>query len=342
ARENGLDLLAPARTEQECGAWIRNHPHADALLVALAAWLTVGSPAEVTRLEEVIPYAVPRDDEVFARLQTAKLQPEVLELLARDVTILRPRTVEFLAIRLRMADRDERATDLLRPRIERYPLDARVRLRFLDLVEDRPAEEIEEAVLHLSVAVSLRPRSPAAHLKLGLALLKLGRHDDAIRSFRQARAAFARLRQTEPDLRSVGEDPLILTGLGDALTHRGHPSDFWEAACCLQQAAERDPDNPDIWFKLGTALLLDDNREGPEIGCTNAIGRAGPKGAAGPGGLGGALRRRRQADRPREASQEAARRAPTNPRPQVERGKELHRRKRFAEAEAAFGQALDA
>src|SRR5262249_18536964 len=178
-RENGLDLLDPARTEQECGAWIRNHPHADALLVALAAWLTVGSPAEVTRLEEVIPDAAPRDDEVFARLQTAKLQPEVLELLARDVTILRPRTVEFLAIRLRMADRDERATDLLRRGIERYPLDARLRLRFLDLVEDRPAEEIEEAVLHLSVAVSLRPRSPAAHLKLGLALLKLGRHDDA-------------------------------------------------------------------------------------------------------------------------------------------------------------------
>jgi tetratricopeptide (TPR) repeat protein/tRNA A-37 threonylcarbamoyl transferase component Bud32 len=348
-KQNGLDVLDDrARSADECGKWVLAHPHADDLLVALTDWLSVGSleVREANRLEDVIAAAVPKT-EVFAPVRAGGLrQQAALEALARDPARLPPRMIEFVAIRLRMVNREEVAAQLLRRGIILFPRDARLRLRFVEDPTRLTPAGAEEAIHHLSVAAFLRPNSPAAHLKLGTALARLGRHDDAVASLRRAHAAFDRFRAAEPELKTAADDPLVMAELGTALARRGqvtgNEADYREAAWFLYRAVGRDPDDYEMWSRLGTAVLGYGNLDGAEICFENAIESAPQKWADGHVGLGLVRARRRQPDAALEAFREAARRDPANLRAQTELGKELHRRQLFAEAEGAFGRATDA
>jgi tetratricopeptide (TPR) repeat protein len=86
--------------------------------------------------------------------------------------------------------------------------------------------ELEQAEAALRRAVGLDPRSARAHSKLGVALARQGRHDDAIEQFR----------------RSLEADPLhapAYTNLGTVYQEQGRTE---AAMAAYRKAIELDPD----------------------------------------------------------------------------------------------------
>jgi Flp pilus assembly protein TadD len=88
----------------------------------------------------------------------------------------------------------------------------------ISLYRTRPPR-LEETVRFFSVAMALRPRSPAAHTNLGLALNDLGRLDAAVAEYREA-------------IRLKNDDPLAHNNLGVTLRRKG------EAATAIAEYRE--------------------------------------------------------------------------------------------------------
>jgi tetratricopeptide (TPR) repeat protein len=243
-REAGLDM--DALSEEEAAAQVKATTVAAELAALLEDWgykrALSGLPRPSwKRLLNIARMADPA--EVGRRVREAFAEPSGQGMLdvarSDDVYRLQPRLLGVLAQFLREKGEAEQAERLLREARRRHPdgFWANHDLAFYFAMHSRPVR-MEEAVRYFTVAAAIRPRSPGAHLNLGMALAKQRRLDDAIAELREA----VRLKKDY----ATAHD-----WLGWALDQQGQPD---EALAAIRDAARFDPTRPDLHEHLGCAL----------------------------------------------------------------------------------------
>jgi len=184
--DHGIDLAAP----EEAAARVRASRLREALLAALEEWSRVTEDKEERqRLERVLQAAEPEPTAFRARWRAAVRQrdgaalvrlpdePEVRGLPAADIVQL-ARDLERV--------NELAAERLLRAGQERYPSDFWLNHDLGRLLYRQNPPRAEEGVRYLTAALALRSDSPGVHLNLGVALVKKGDLDGAIRRFQVA------------------------------------------------------------------------------------------------------------------------------------------------------------
>jgi tetratricopeptide (TPR) repeat protein len=203
----------------------------------------------------------------------------------------------------------------------------------LDPTRGRPHQDLglalvglgrrEEALASLGRAVELDPGLTDAHIHLGDALRALGRVQEAATSYRRAL-----------DLRP--EDAELHAKLGEALL-AGWRSD--EAAASCRRALELNPDHVDAHYTLGNALL-DLSRWEEAEACYRRVLERQPQHAEAANNLGCTLRLQRRGVEAAACARRALKIKPTLAASHLLLA-ELHADAgRFVEAEASFKRAL--
>jgi serine/threonine-protein kinase len=260
----------------------------EAILAALDEWEDLAGVVE-HRIEEphrewlcAVLEAVESSDGWTRQFRAAQKEKNVgkrraaLERLAEapDVGELPVRALTRLAGRLQAVQAQASALKLLRLARQRYPSDFWVNhdLGML-LCQIRPPQ-LEDSVRFLTVAVALRPDSPAAHSNLGIALSERGQLDEAIACHKKAIELDPKLAQAHNNLGRVLADK----GQGD------------KAIACHEKAIELDPKNAKAHNNLGNALV-DRGQVKEAIDCFRKVGEFAPKYAEAQCNLGQALKK---------------------------------------------------
>lgn len=148
-------------------------------------------------------------------------------------------TLFILGWWLRQDERDSaEAEGFLREARRRQPDDFWINFLLANRMEDSTPPHDEEAIRFYTVAVALRPESPAAHVNLGAALKRKGQLDDAIAEYRQA-------------LHIKGDWALARYNLGHALRENGRLD---EGIAEFREAIRIDKDFLEAHTSLGLAL----------------------------------------------------------------------------------------
>jgi tetratricopeptide (TPR) repeat protein len=155
------------------------------------------------------------------------------------------------------------AETLYRTTLERSPDSWLARNNLAALLLNGPIDDVREAADHLRVSLRLRHDNPVGHYNLGLALQRLGRHDEAIASFETAltQSIGVDARSAE-GVRSAGLQPgdqldgnpirlgQIHRYLGKSLIAAGRGEDGIDA---LTRAIALDPTATTSYVELGIA-----------------------------------------------------------------------------------------
>jgi serine/threonine-protein kinase len=212
------------------------------LAAALDHWASLRQRGSKGRSQLLAIARVADPDPWRDRLRDALERPDpraLKELVASArAEELRPATAVLLARVAKGTAEAERAVAVLRQAQQRHPDDFWVNRELgWCLYKVRPPR-LEEAICYYSVAVALRPQSPGARLKLGLALKDKGRMDEAIECFYKA---------VELDPTYAGAH----TSLGLALQGQGKVD---EAIECFHKAIALDPRLAYAHINLGLAM----------------------------------------------------------------------------------------
>jgi serine/threonine protein kinase/Flp pilus assembly protein TadD len=238
-------LLAGAVPPAKAAARIRGRPRTvrNTLLAALDHWLILArykKAPEAPWLEQVLAAADTDAWRQSVRAARARNDRPALERLAREVDVrVQPAEELFLlGMSLKQRGARESALALLRRGQEAFPGDFWMNHNLgWALYHCRPPR-LEEAVRYLTAALALKPDSPPAHLNLGSALWKHGRHEEALAAFRKAVA--------------LKRDYAEAHGhLGDALLARGRLD---EAVAAFRKAVALKPAYAEAHCDLGFAL----------------------------------------------------------------------------------------
>lgn len=133
-------------------------------------------------------------------------------------------------------------------------------------------ELLDEQERHDEALAEARRVDPAsvtgrrARFAAAMSLTALGRHDEA----------FAALRALHDEAAS----PVVLNALGVIQLRRGATPGTGTAVYYFNEAAERDPDDPDFLFNLGYAYAVEGDRNGALYWLREAVRRAPADGAA--------------------------------------------------------------
>jgi tetratricopeptide (TPR) repeat protein len=298
------------------------------LVAALDEWLELArqeKAGEAGWLERVLAAADPDDWRQRARAARAGRDPQALLNLAREVEVAGqpPQALVLLAVALFERGSTEGAVELLRRAWDAYSGDFWISHRLgCFLLASRPSQP-DEAILFLTVAVALRPRSPGAHLNLGNAFFDKGQWDKAIACFEKALA----LDQKYPGAHN---------NLGLAL-YRKRQVD--KAIECYHKAIALEPKLAHAHYNLGAALddtgQLDD-----AIGCFRRAIALEPKFAQAHCRLGAALGRKRQVDEAIACFRRAIALAPEDAHAHYNLGNALYGKRQLGEAIACYQRAL--
>jgi serine/threonine-protein kinase len=322
---------APAAAER-----IRQRPAAvrQTILVALDEWHYLAGRSEFgihephrDWLRAVIEAAEPGDAlRRQVRLARGEADPAkrqaALESLARsaDLTQFPPRALTLLALSLPPAQ----AVDLLRRAQQQHPADFWVNGLLGQMLQMVTPPERTAAVRFLSVAVAIRPDSPASRYNLGNALKANGQVNEAIACFRQA----------------IELDPKYAVAhcnLGGALAGKGQVD---KAIACFRQAIEFDPNCAAAHSNLG-AVLCDVKRDyDGAIACFKKAIALDPKNAMAHANMGTALRAKRQMDEAITCFRKAVDLQPEKAKFHYDLGTALLGKNQIDEAAACFKKAI--
>jgi serine/threonine-protein kinase len=181
-REAGLGDL---RKEPELVAQrLAASPIRRALIAALDDWATCADRAErdeILRMARTVDDPDPwrdrvRDADGWDRVETFPDLANTADVRAQPVTLL-------VAFGTRWCRLGGDPTSFLERVQRRYPNDFWVNLELGSLLAGR---DVAAAVGYCRAAVAARPNAALGHVKLGLCLAKLGRHDEAIHHYQRA------------------------------------------------------------------------------------------------------------------------------------------------------------
>jgi tetratricopeptide (TPR) repeat protein len=236
----GLDVirLDPAVT----GHYIQGRSIHMQLVAALddwSCWLKQGSK-ERTQVLAILHVADPDPWRERLRLALEQNDPRSLKALCtvpQGVELSLPSAVLLGRLAVETSSSQEVLT-VLRQAQQRSPADFWVNHHLGWVLRQRGASHLEEAIRYFSIAVALRPRSPAALVNLGLTLSDKGQVDEAIACYHKAIAL---------DPKGAGAH----VNLGNALYGKGKVE---EAIACFHKAIALDPKDANGHNSLGVAL----------------------------------------------------------------------------------------
>jgi tetratricopeptide (TPR) repeat protein len=322
--------LRPGHAPAEAADRIRSRPPAvrGPVLGALDHWLDLAQrqkAPEAGWLERVLSDA--DTDGWRKRLRAARRRGDrgALEELAREVEAAAqpPQALFLLGLALRASGSTQSTVRLLQRAQQAYPGDFWLNHNLGEaLMQCRPPQ-LDEAIRFFTAALVLRPKSPGAHLNLGIALAEKGRLDDAIDAYQHAIAL-------RPDYAPAHNN------LGKVLFDLKRPA---QAEAALRKAIAFSPDEALEHFNLGTLLYSQKKLPEAEAAFRRAIALQ-PYDAEAYTNLGVVLE-----DRKKLAGAEAAFRKAIalNPKSAPARnnlGNVLRDRKKLPGAEAAFRKAI--
>ncbi len=181
-------------------------------------------------------------DEQRGKLRQALEDDDRKELLrlaeSQLVVWLSPATLIILADGLQRTGDAKRGLPLLREGQRRHPDDFWINHQLGSVSLNTKPAQVEDAIRFFTAAVALRPKSPYAHLNLGVALGEKGSLAEAVACFRQAIAL-------KPVL------PEAHYNLGTALQEQGKLA---EAEAAYRKAIALKPDFAAAHSNLGNAL----------------------------------------------------------------------------------------
>jgi tetratricopeptide (TPR) repeat protein len=261
----------------EAAARVRACAVAPAVLDALDDWAEVLDGLDPTRARQVRSVADGADDDprrrrlrqACATRDRAALRRVVGEPVPPDRS---PAAVSLFAGAWQLLGEPSQAREVLREAQRRRPGDFWLAFQLAHACDRSAPAGREEAVRCMSVAVALRPNSPAAHNNLGAALYAQGKGAEAEAEFRAA----LRLKPDDPKahynlgnalkdqgqwveaeaeyraaLRLKPNYPQAHNNLGGALSNQGKTA---EAEAEFREALRLKPDDPEAHYNLGNAL----------------------------------------------------------------------------------------
>jgi serine/threonine protein kinase/Flp pilus assembly protein TadD len=246
----GLDVdhVDPAEAAER----IRASAIAGQLVAALDGWALVGPPGPDRKRTIRLAIARAADPDVLRNLlrdafegkERDAFEGKELGALRRLVALrddedVPPATAVHLAnlVRAHPAARPW-AILLLRHVWQRHPADFWVNYELGYAYLSSQPPQVEEGIRFCTAAVILRPRSPGAHINLGVALRDRGRLDEAIAEYRAA-------------ILLNDHEAVAHINLGGALAAQGHAD---EAIQEFRTAVQLNADNADAHYNLGLAL----------------------------------------------------------------------------------------
>jgi serine/threonine-protein kinase len=244
-RQFKLDM--EAGSVEEGGAPLRDSTVALELASLLDAWATPRrrhDPQHESRCKRLLEVARVADPDGWRSQLRHALAGRDRDALARlapanEVEHLLPWTLSALATGLGREGALELAEALLREAQRRHPDDFWINECLGYLLMELSPPRLVEAIPFLTAAVALRPKSPGAHVNLGIALVSKGDVEGAISALRQA----SRL---EPDYAEAHHN------LGNALHKKG---DVDGAIAAYREALQLKKELPEALNGLGVALV---------------------------------------------------------------------------------------
>ena len=188
-QDYGLNVLE--LDPRQAGARIRQSLICMQLVAALDDWAAARQRLHASGWQHVLAIARAADPDRWRnRLRDAleKKQPKageeiIASLSSKDCL---PSTFALLA-RIPHGEADgERVVLLLRQARRRFPGDLRITHSLAAILRHLPAPGLEESIRYYTIAVSLRPQSPAVHYNLGEALQQKGDIDEAVAEYRES------------------------------------------------------------------------------------------------------------------------------------------------------------
>jgi tetratricopeptide (TPR) repeat protein len=237
-RVAGLDVegLPPPEAAEQ----LRRTTVAAELAAILDDWASHSEASSREHLLEVGREVEPEGTPARVRDALRDMQRQALvDLAASELALdLLPATVRALSFALETVEAPESARGLLQEARGRHPDDFWLNEELGLLLFHSQPPQLEESIRFYTVAVSLRPGSPGAHLNLGIALAVKGRLDEAIAEFREA----VRLKNDYADAHN---------SLGGALQAKGRAD---EAIAEVREAIRLRKDLPAGHYNLGNLL----------------------------------------------------------------------------------------
>jgi serine/threonine-protein kinase len=239
-RAYGIDVevLEPADAAKQ----IRRRAIREHLVVALDSWAFFLKDAGMKgRLIAILDEVDADDEHNPVRAVRAAKDRQTLEKLIGPVEVGShpPSTLLRMALALYGRDEGEGSVRFLREARRQHPGNFWINHCLADFLAAGKPPQPGEAIRFYTAAVAIRPRSPGAHLVLGLALLKNGRLDGAIAAFKEAI-------RCNPDL------ALAHYSLGVALCD--YRRDYDGAIAAFQEALRLRPGDAKTHYNLGVAF----------------------------------------------------------------------------------------
>src|SRR5262249_37150202 len=161
------------------------------LAAALDGWVAVLRAEGRNVWRDRLAAARAADPDPFrdrVREAVARGDRKALEVLAAvdEVTDLPPPTLALMAQVLRGLRARDQSLALVTKAQRRHPGDFWVNYNLAILFETMGPTSNDDAIRYSAMALALRPQSPAAHFKLGRALLVKGRLDEGIAELRES------------------------------------------------------------------------------------------------------------------------------------------------------------
>jgi serine/threonine protein kinase/Tfp pilus assembly protein PilF len=381
-RAAGLDVVElPA---EEAAQRLRQTTVAAELAAALDVWARRRQanygPDDPLRLHLLAVARAVEPESAAARVRTALLRMDRRELLrlavSEETRDLLPPTLDALAHALESLQAQESAITLLRAARRRRPNDFWINENLgMALARSQPPR-LEESIRYLTVAVSLRPDSPGAHLNLGSRFYDKGQVDEALAEYREAirvkpdytaaHNQIARILREKGDrdgairqcLAAIQSNPKAAWTHSNLSIVLGEKGDWDGALAAVKQAIALEPKNADYHNNLGTLLYNHKHDPDGAIVCFRTAVAINPKDAVLHTNLGCALVQKGDVDKAIRAFQTATWCDPQDPRAHCRLGQALLQkgdvdgairslqaaidsRKDFAEAHFHLGRALN-
>jgi tetratricopeptide (TPR) repeat protein len=293
----------------------------------------------------------------WGRAVTPELQAELVRIAdSIDVKAESPTTLQLLARTANSAHLADAAIRILQRGQYGHPADFWLNWD-LGVLLTLVRKDYAEAVLHFSIAVSLRPDNANAHNSLGAALGDQKRYQEAEAELREAlrlnpddakaynnlgAALGAQGKQEEAEracrnaLRLQHDYPEAQNNLGHVLFYRGR---HLEAEAAFREALRLKHDNPEAHTGLGAALSAQGKHEDAEAACRDAL-RLKPDYQEAQSNLGVALAAQGKHKEAEAAYREAIRLKPNDFEARHNLGGALTAQGKHKEAEAAYREAI--